>query len=149
MAPGAYLMAGNQGETWDTIQATVDLLKNIGTGDVYNVGVAQLYPNTQLYALAVKQGQLDDGYWLTRRKVPYYTAENSLAKLHAFADAIKYRTWRNRGRFWKCARYYIVHHPRWAFEMLLRLFLYPPLMRGGARPAPPRIHHDPAATITH
>jgi len=83
-----YLMVGNPGESWDTIKETVEFLKELKNLSVESVGRLEIYPNTEIYQLAKKQGIIDDSYWLKDKKVPHYTYEHSENELTKMAYAI-------------------------------------------------------------
>jgi len=82
---GTYLMVGNPGETWETLKQTVDFLKELKNLKVQSVGKLEIYPNTEIYELAKKQGIIDDSYWLTEKTVPHYTFEHSEDELTEMA----------------------------------------------------------------
>ncbi len=74
------IMVGNPGETTETLNKTVILLKIIKPKQVA-VSKTMVFPGTELYRLAKAQGFINDNYWLTSKPPPYYTYENSLKTL--------------------------------------------------------------------
>ncbi len=80
-----FLMVGNPGETWETVKESSDFLKELENLKIENVGKLQIYPNTQIYELAKKQGIIDDSFWLTDKTIPLYTAEHSEDELTKMA----------------------------------------------------------------
>ena len=83
------LMVGNPGETNKTIQSTINLLKIIKPHTLA-ISKTMIFPGTQLYEVAKKQGFIDDNYWLTAKPPPYYTYENSLRTLRKWVDFIRH-----------------------------------------------------------
>ncbi|MBU2541453.1 MAG: B12-binding domain-containing radical SAM protein [Candidatus Omnitrophica bacterium] len=79
----ALFMVGNPGETKETIDETISLIKKTRPKRVV-VSPTLIFPNSELYYLAIKQGILDEEYWLNNSKLPYYTAEHSLDELRYF-----------------------------------------------------------------
>jgi radical SAM superfamily enzyme YgiQ (UPF0313 family) len=79
-----FLIAGLPGETDKTVENTANFvnklqkIKPIIYGDI---GMAMVYPGSELYNLMVKSGKMTDDYWLTDKEVPYFTAEHSLEEL--------------------------------------------------------------------
>jgi len=82
-----FLMVGNPGETNETIIKTVALLRLIKPLK-FEISLAMVFPGTQLYELAKKQGFVNDKFWLTNRPPPFYTFENSLRTLKKWAFQI-------------------------------------------------------------
>ena len=79
--PNAYLMIGSPGETRDTVQQTVRLMREIQP-DVRGVrpGV-WILPNTPLYEMSLRQGVISEEDWLTNDETFVYTAEHSRREL--------------------------------------------------------------------
>jgi radical SAM superfamily enzyme YgiQ (UPF0313 family) len=73
-------MVGNPGETKKTIDETISLIKKARPKRIV-VSPALIFPNSELYYLAIKQGLIKEEYWLNNSKLPYYTAEHSLDEL--------------------------------------------------------------------
>lgn len=85
------LIAGNIGETPETINETVEFVKrtnpdSIGLGD----GL-MIFPGTRVYQHAKRVCMLDDSFWLTDKPYMMYTYEHSKAMLDAFTHAIRNR----------------------------------------------------------
>jgi radical SAM superfamily enzyme YgiQ (UPF0313 family) len=79
MKATAFLIAGLPGETDETIQETIDYvqeIQNINYLYYDDIGVAMIYPGTEMYTMAKATGKIDDDYWLTDKDVPYYTIDN-------------------------------------------------------------------------
>jgi radical SAM superfamily enzyme YgiQ (UPF0313 family) len=81
------LMVGNPGETDETINKTVILMKIIKPTQL-SVSKTLIFPGTDLYSLAKAQGIIEDNYWLTSKPPPYYTYEHSLKTLIKWAFRI-------------------------------------------------------------
>lgn len=78
---GMFLMVGLPGENSQTINETIRLVKLARPKELGLPGLFQVFPGTQVYELAKKQGFITDDYWLTDGPAPFYTYENSRAKL--------------------------------------------------------------------
>jgi radical SAM superfamily enzyme YgiQ (UPF0313 family) len=78
-----YLITGIPGEDSHTVNETIKLLKILAKAkpEFKKPALLQIYPNTEVYDLAKKQGIIDDNYWLTTKLVPHYTYEHSKNKL--------------------------------------------------------------------
>ena len=94
---GAYLMVGNPGETWETVKETVLFIKKLKNINFWSVGRLEIYPNTEIYEIAKKQGIIDDTYWLTDKKIPHYTFEHSEDELTKMAYYIVAKHQLNKG----------------------------------------------------
>lgn len=77
---GAFLMVGNPGESENTIDETIFLLKQIEP-DILLPQVTMVAPATMIFDIAKNRGFINDKYWLTDKPFPYYTSENSLKRL--------------------------------------------------------------------
>lgn len=71
------LMVGNPGETDETINKTIILMKIIKPSQMA-ISKTMIFPGTELYRLAKAQSFIEDNYWLTSKPPPYYTYEHSL-----------------------------------------------------------------------
>ena len=76
-----FLMVGNPGETWETVKETSKFLDELQNCNVTAVGRLELYPNTKAYEIAKNQKFINDSFWMTEKKVPHYTYENSEKEL--------------------------------------------------------------------
>jgi len=79
MKATAFLIAGLPGETDETIQETIDFvqeIQNINYLYYDDMGVAAIYPGTEMYTMARATEKINDDYWLTDGDVPMYTIEN-------------------------------------------------------------------------
>lgn len=83
IATSIYLIVGLPGENSQTVNKTIHLLKRVAKTkpEFKKPALLQIYPHTELYELAKKQGIIDDDYWLSEKLVPHYTFEHSKNKL--------------------------------------------------------------------
>jgi anaerobic magnesium-protoporphyrin IX monomethyl ester cyclase len=58
---GSFII-GNVGDTWETMQASVDFAKDLDL-DLFQLNISTPYPGTQLYEYAVKTGTLISKKW--------------------------------------------------------------------------------------
>jgi radical SAM superfamily enzyme YgiQ (UPF0313 family) len=58
---GSFII-GNVGETWETMQASVDFARDLDL-DLFQLNISTPYPGTQLYEYAVKTGTLISKKW--------------------------------------------------------------------------------------
>ncbi|MCI4626721.1 MAG: B12-binding domain-containing radical SAM protein [Candidatus Magnetoovum sp. WYHC-5] len=77
---GAFLMAGNPGETERTIDSTISLLKQINP-DIVLPQITMIAPGTRIFERAKEKGCIDEAYWLGDKPFPYYTCERGLKTL--------------------------------------------------------------------
>lgn len=87
----ALLIAGNVGETEETIDETIDFLQKTNPEGVGTVGGLWILPGTALYRRAKKLGIISDDFWLGDAPYLVYTHEHSLSRLRFFTHAIKQR----------------------------------------------------------
>lgn len=80
ISPQAYLMVGNPGETQLSVDNTIELMKHIKPR-MCGTNILWLLPGTKVYDDAVKNGFIDDNYWLENNDVPYNLQEYSLHDL--------------------------------------------------------------------
>lgn len=86
-----YLMVGFPGETDETVDETIDLVRKLQKIKYFEfAGVARLwvYPNTEVYETMRASGSIDDSYWLTDRDVPFFTLEHSEEELERMVTKI-------------------------------------------------------------
>ncbi len=81
--PCCFLMVGNPGETPDTINETISLIREIRPATLPIMGITTILPGTGHYELAKQQGLISDAYWLTSLAPPLYTGEQSVDDLIA------------------------------------------------------------------
>ncbi len=94
-----FLMVGFPGEDAVTIKETIAFVKKLIEIKPYKLTravVLWVYPNTEVYDEMLRQGGIDQEYWLTTKDVPYYTIEHPFNKLKAMGLRISYYNSRSR-----------------------------------------------------
>lgn len=84
MEPYAYLIVGAPGETKETINETVKLMKEIAPNQNPSGGISILWilPGTKIYQLSKSQGLISDNAWIeSDHEHFYYTGEYSVPEL--------------------------------------------------------------------
>ncbi|KKR04009.1 MAG: Radical SAM domain protein [Candidatus Uhrbacteria bacterium GW2011_GWF2_39_13] len=76
----AYLMVGNPGESESSVDNTIELIKRIKPR-MCGTNILWLLPGTKVYQDAVRNGFINDDYWLTNNDVPYNLQEHSMRNL--------------------------------------------------------------------
>jgi radical SAM superfamily enzyme YgiQ (UPF0313 family) len=95
--PNAYLLFGAPGETTQTINETISLMREIQpTLQAGRPGV-WILPDTEIYELSKRQGIISDKTWLLTDKTLLYTGEHSEADLRAFVRQFNRGMARGRG----------------------------------------------------
>lgn len=87
----ALLIAGNEGENIDTINQTVNFLKDMQPDEVGTVGGLWILPGTKLYFQCKKIGFINDDFWLSNKPYKIYTVENNKLTLNIFKYACQTR----------------------------------------------------------
>lgn len=80
------VMAGFPGETYHTIKESIEFIRSIQKEHYVNVltiGVLQVFPGTEVYAIMKKAGQINDNYWITNSPVPYYDVDYTVRELES------------------------------------------------------------------
>jgi len=90
---GLFIIAGWPGETAADREATEAIVDGIQPDDVH-VSVLKLYPGTEIYKQAVREGRIEEGCWLGQE--PYFTyqggEEHGVTRLFAEKLEARYRT---------------------------------------------------------
>ncbi len=92
------LIAGCVGETWETINETVDSMDRAQPSAVGIANGLMIFPGTKVYEIAKKNGVIDDSFWLTDYAWKMYTFENSPLWLDIFSRALETRRRLSRSR---------------------------------------------------
>jgi anaerobic magnesium-protoporphyrin IX monomethyl ester cyclase len=87
----ALIIAGNLGETRETINETIDFLKRAQPDDVGLANGLRILPGTELYEHAKKVGFIADDFWLSDYNWKIFTYENSKLDLNIFHEALNRR----------------------------------------------------------
>jgi len=84
-----FLMCGFPGETEETIQETIALVKKtqkIHYNWIAGVGKLWVYPGSEVYQFMKDMGKISDDFWMENTPVPYFTAEHDLKTLVKFEE---------------------------------------------------------------
>jgi anaerobic magnesium-protoporphyrin IX monomethyl ester cyclase len=88
----AYFIYGSPGETWDTIQETLDLIHEIKPLSMI-VYILDIFPGTQLYADLQKRSHVTDDIWLNKVEgIMYFETDPNLSDDLVLAFGKKLRT---------------------------------------------------------
>ena len=88
----AYFIYGSPGETWDTIQETLDLIHEIKPLSML-VYILDIFPGTQLYAELQKRSHVTDDVWLNKIEgIMYFETDADLSDELVLAFGKKLRT---------------------------------------------------------
>jgi radical SAM superfamily enzyme YgiQ (UPF0313 family) len=91
------IMVGNQGEDWSTIKETEELFTHIDA-DILVISITHVFPATKLYELAKENKLIDDDFWLTDKKIPEYTVDNSVSELMKMRLDVVKKFYMSKGR---------------------------------------------------
>lgn len=72
----AYMILGYKGENFSSIFESISLFNKIEPDTIITCP-ARLYPGTELYENAKKEGLISDGYWLGNKRAPIYSGSFS------------------------------------------------------------------------
>ena len=85
------LIAGCVGETWETINETVDFINRAQPSAVGIANGLMIFPGTRIYEIAKKNGVINDSFWLTDYAWKMYTFENPPLWLDIYSRALETR----------------------------------------------------------
>jgi len=89
--PRAYFIYGSPGETWDTIQETIDLMLEIKPLSVIFY-ILDLFPGTELYSDVQKKLHITDDIWLNKIEgIMYFETDPALSDERILAFGKKLR----------------------------------------------------------
>jgi anaerobic magnesium-protoporphyrin IX monomethyl ester cyclase len=96
----AMVLVGMVGETWQSLNQTVELLRTTKPDEVGTAGCMWILPATLLYSQCVAKGFIDDDFWLSEEPYRIYTLEYSLEELSRMKERVlnyslqvKYMEW--------------------------------------------------------
>jgi radical SAM superfamily enzyme YgiQ (UPF0313 family) len=95
--PRAYLIVGCPGETKETIDETLSLMKKIRPYDSRTAEIILVFPGTQLYESALTQGMMTEDDWARTDETPHYTCEHTFEELKVLKDRLMKGMARNKG----------------------------------------------------
>lgn len=122
--PRAYLMVGNQGETTETIDETIDLIAKIKPQASIGATLLWLLPGTRSYEDAVQSGFINDDYWLQEDSVPYNLQEYSYGELLKLRQRLMLGIARSKGGWLPLVSYLLkTTYYRYPFLSFLRYFV--------------------------
>jgi radical SAM superfamily enzyme YgiQ (UPF0313 family) len=110
--PRAFLMVGNDGETAETIDETIEMVGIIKPHASIGATLLWLLPGTQVFAQARKNGFISDDYWLNCGDVPYNLQEHSYRELFDLRQRLMLGVAKKKGglapllSFWLKSLYY-------------------------------------------
>lgn len=105
--PRAYLMVGNQGETCDTIDETIELIGAIRPHSSIGATILWLLPGTDVFQKAKDGGFIDDDYWLGSDDVPYNLQEYSYPELFGLRQRLMHGIARKKGGIAPMVSFYL------------------------------------------
>lgn len=78
----AYLFVGAPGETAETVDETISLMREISPNQEPNSGILWILPGTKIYQISKEQGIISDDTWVKKNdEFIYYTGEYSVDEL--------------------------------------------------------------------
>lgn len=86
-----FLIVGLYGEDDSTVEETINLVREmqkIKYMVYHDIGTLTIYPGIEIYDIAKKAGAINDDYWLTDKKTPFFTVEHSEDQLIAYKNRI-------------------------------------------------------------
>lgn len=86
-----FLIVGLYGENDSTVEETINLVREMQKIKYlvyHDIGVLTIYPGIEIYDIAKKAGAIDNDYWLTDKKTPFFTVEHTEEQLLAYKNRI-------------------------------------------------------------
>jgi len=97
----AYLIYGSPGETWETIEETLNLIKEVKPFICISY-ILEIYPGTKLYSDFLKNSNATDDIWLKKIEgICYFESDSILTKdnVLAFGKRLREEHYGNLGSF--------------------------------------------------
>ena len=101
IVPRAYFIYGSPGESWDTIQQTVDLIKQIKPLSVIFY-ILDIFPGTALYSELKQKRKITDEIWLKHfEDIMYFETDSRMTSdlILAFGQKLRSSFYENLSRF--------------------------------------------------
>lgn len=105
--PRAYLMVGNPGEDETTIDETIDMIGRIVPDRSIGAAILWLLPGTVVYNEAVKNGHINNDFWLYSDNIPYNLQEYSYEELCQLRKRLMLGIAKKKGGFMPLVNYYL------------------------------------------
>ena len=93
--PVPFFIVGFPGETQETINESIEFLrrlKKIKHFWYYDIGLLNVYPNTEVYEIMKEKGKINDNYWMNEHSSQMYTVEHSYEQLLEFKNQVIFKT---------------------------------------------------------
>jgi anaerobic magnesium-protoporphyrin IX monomethyl ester cyclase len=84
----ALIIVGHVGETKETLNETIDFLRQTKPDSVGCFGGLAIFPGTRLYEECKSKGIINDDFWLTNNRYKLYTLEHSQKELMDMFDKV-------------------------------------------------------------
>lgn len=97
------LMVGLPGETEETVNETIQLVKELlkySKMEFFYAAPLWIYPGTEVYDIAVSKGKISDDYWLSNKPCPFFTIEHPEKWLMKMSNRIVIKTMLARGKIY-------------------------------------------------
>jgi len=104
--PRAYLIVGSPGETRETIDETLALMKKIRPYYSRTAEIMLVFPGTGLYEMAKSSGLVSDDFWLQTDDTPHYTCEHTFEELKELKNRLMRGMAKNEGTFKATVEYW-------------------------------------------
>lgn len=95
----AFLIVGLPGESWETIRETGEFVQELQEVNYFyydDVGLAAIYPGTELFEIAKREGMevsgygpIDENIWMSDIEVPLYTVVNTQQQLEEMKEDLR------------------------------------------------------------
>jgi anaerobic magnesium-protoporphyrin IX monomethyl ester cyclase len=105
--PRAYLMVGNQGETTDTIDETIEMIGKIKPHSSIGATLVWLLPGTQAFEEARRNGFINDDYWIASDDIPYNLQEYSFDELFKLRLRLMHGIMKQKGGIIPAMNFYL------------------------------------------
>ena len=93
--PVPFFIVGFPGETQETVDESIAFLremKKIKHFWYYDIGLLNVYPNTEVYEDMKNKGRINDNYWMQDYSSQMYTVEHDYNQLLEFKNQILFKT---------------------------------------------------------